>query len=151
MPKQLILLIKHKNKYRVILSDVRENRKRPLFTVVRETIITHWVYPKNRSQISKEIVSCLDIQKYKPKDMRDLYKQIHDNLVSFERKALLLNAGPFDYLLSTILNIDKDDQEYLLEYIKSYYTGETYRPPKSRKNEDIYAPQAQRETIPHEL
>jgi TPR repeat protein len=151
MPRQLMLLIKYENKYRVILSRVRENIKNPLFTVVAETIITYWIYPGSRSPVSDDILSCLDIHKYRPKDMRDLYERIYAGLICFERKCLLLYAGPFIWFLSDFLNMDDNDQEYLLDYIKCRSIGEIYKPPDSRKFKDKFSSRSERKTIPKEL
>jgi hypothetical protein len=119
MPKPLILMVKYQNKYRIIVNKAHENKKNPLFTVLDKTVITYWIYLDNMSKISKDIVSCLNIKKYKAENLFKLYSTLLNFLEKFERKNILLYAKPFTYLLSNFLNIGENDHEYLLEYITS--------------------------------
>jgi hypothetical protein len=137
IPKPLILLIKYENRYRIIINKARENKRNDLLTVVSEVLITYWVYPDSPSQISKSIISKLDINQYQAATLFELYKSIDNNLGQFKRKFMSLYSKKFTYLLSNIFKLNNDDDEYLIDCIEAKCLHEIYRPPVSTRYRDI--------------
>jgi TPR repeat protein len=149
MPKPLILLIKYENRYRIIINKARENKKNNRLTVVNEVLITYWVYPDSPSQISKNIISGLNINKYQAANLFELYKSIDDNLRQFKCKRMSLYSKDFTYLLSDIFKLNKEDAEYLIDCIETKCLHEIFRPPVSTRYRDKYNHQKNRNTIAH--
>ncbi|AEF84057.1 Sel1 domain protein [Treponema primitia ZAS-2] len=147
MPKLLVLLIKYENRYKIIVNKVRENKKNNLLTVVDDILITYWIYPDSPSEISKDIISKLNINKYQAANLFELYKSLNNNLRQFKCRHMTLYSNDFSYVLSNIFKLNTEDCEYLIECIKTKCLHEVSRPPLSKKYRDIYSSQNNRNTI----